>query len=684
MAWSLVGSTSNYSSTQDGTETVTLPGTPQEGDIVVVVAASDQADGGTPVDISTSGYTKWLTGNNFPRGVIGWKRLGASPDSSVAIERTNRAYNTCWAVQVWRGGDSSQPDAALVTASGGSGDPNSPSITTTSDDALVLSFGLLDDDSATLNNPPTGYSNAILQNANAAAGSSCTVMIASKEVATAGAENPGVWDTSHSDAWYAGTLALAIEASVALNGEDVEQAQEVSKPAIGHIHNLAGDDVEMEMRVTDLDWDALDSSYATIDDVTDITFDSAGAPSLTEQIGTVDLLAEDVEQSQEVTQPAVGQVHALQAADVEQNQEVTSPSIAQVHALAADDVEQSGDVSSPTISQAHSLTAADAEQAQEVSAPALGQAHALVASDVEGAQEVTQPSVGQAHALLAADVEQGQELSSPNVGQSHDLTGESVEQAGEVTRPEIGQAHALLANDAEQMQEVSSPSIAQVHALSATSIEQATEVSSPAIGQIHQLFAGSVEQAMAVSVPAIGQEHDLNGEDVEQAMEVTSPSIAQAHALKPVNVEQAQEVSMPVLVSITPERSWPSWLNERASRERREQARRRVEGRGRKAQRRFQIALEGAKKKRKPRQRVIRLAENIDELLERLGWEAKTPQIDRIVEEVDNTARLLEQMQKQRIDRRVTERLAALQQLIRDAIDEAEGVELLLLTLAAA
>jgi hypothetical protein len=212
VAWSLVTQTSGFVGTGSGTETASFPISVAEGDIVIVAAANDS---GPPTDgfIATSGYTAAETSNPSPAGVVGFKVMGATPDTGVVL---NQRFTTPspYVIQVWRGGDASQPDASFVSSSGSGSNADPPSITTLTDDALVFAFLLLDDDdSASSSSEPTGFSNELFGDTGRGFTSgSATVGVASREIASAGAYNPATFSHS-SDAWWSYTLALKPAAS---------------------------------------------------------------------------------------------------------------------------------------------------------------------------------------------------------------------------------------------------------------------------------------------------------------------------------------------------------------------------------------------------------------------------------------------------------------------------------------
>ena len=209
MAWSLVGQVAFQAS--DATDTTqSLPGTPQEGDIVLIGASCDAAI--TSAFISTSGYTSFEThdtGAN-PGNAFYWKIMGATPDTDITIAAAASTEFMACVLQVWRGVDTTTPnDVTPTVASSGAGMPDPPSITPTTNGCLIVAFGALDDDNvASEVGAPSGYSN-LLASDNSSNADNATSMIASMEQATAAAENPGAFtSTTGTDAWRATTVAL--------------------------------------------------------------------------------------------------------------------------------------------------------------------------------------------------------------------------------------------------------------------------------------------------------------------------------------------------------------------------------------------------------------------------------------------------------------------------------------------
>src|SRR3990167_10732011 len=156
MAFIKVNETTFTIAAGTGSESETLPGPPAAGDLVIIAMASDSTM--TSDGISTAGYQNIEYVNNAAPGhQVAYKVMGSTPDTTVTILQ-NGTSMAAGVIQVWRGQNPTVLDVASTVATGSSGDPDSPSITTSTGGALVFSVGLLDDDDAASGaSAPAGY-----------------------------------------------------------------------------------------------------------------------------------------------------------------------------------------------------------------------------------------------------------------------------------------------------------------------------------------------------------------------------------------------------------------------------------------------------------------------------------------------------------------------------------------------
>jgi len=217
MSWTLVGSTSGVvPKTGDTTQNFALPGTPLEDDIVIIALSCDSSLETYGVTSGQSYTDIFRATTNVPGYNLAYKVMGVTPDSTVNMQRAVDV--TAYAIQVWRGVDTSNvlDVTTPAVATGTSDSPDSPSITTVTDGALIFSFAFLDDDDATVSVTPTGYSNMVEGNTALGGVSGATVAFASKELASFGADDPSAWTLSN-DQWVAATIALRPAATGSVN-----------------------------------------------------------------------------------------------------------------------------------------------------------------------------------------------------------------------------------------------------------------------------------------------------------------------------------------------------------------------------------------------------------------------------------------------------------------------------------
>jgi hypothetical protein len=193
-----IGSSSGTNSGGGGFN-LSLPGGLQENDLVLGIACCDAGSVASP-----TGYTSISNGNiNSVQHTLSYKFMGGSPDTYFPVPSMSASSGVAAVVMVFRGVNTSTPlDTTTTTATGGSGDPDCPSITTVTDGAFVVAVGCLDDDAIT-SCTISGYSDVDFAGIVA-----ISAMMAYKNVATAGAENPAAFVTNGDDAWISFSVAL--------------------------------------------------------------------------------------------------------------------------------------------------------------------------------------------------------------------------------------------------------------------------------------------------------------------------------------------------------------------------------------------------------------------------------------------------------------------------------------------
>lgn len=190
MALSLVGQAEGVGALSTDL-TITLPGGTTTDDVVYLGVATGIVSDPT-FAMTTAGYTKLCDLSNVNTGTyanlaVFRKIMGATPDTTAVVTAVSLGY-LVGVVHVWRGADLATPeDATTTTAVAGSKNPDSPSITTVTANAIVLSFGAAGTDDTAVT-APTNYNNQGDINQTLQ-----TVAVASRLIVSAGAENPAAW-----------------------------------------------------------------------------------------------------------------------------------------------------------------------------------------------------------------------------------------------------------------------------------------------------------------------------------------------------------------------------------------------------------------------------------------------------------------------------------------------------------
>jgi hypothetical protein len=212
MAISHVG-TSVGSSGNTGTALgVNMPAGVQEGDVAYAImggsagaARTITEDSGTWTQLG--GGTLNATDTLVSSFALFRKVMGASPDASCACTASGNLTSRVGLIKVLRGVDTTTPEDATTTTATGidSPDPDPASITTVTDGAWVIAFvGSTQGGTYTF---PGDYGNTVSESA---ADNESSAAAADKLIATAGAEDPGIFDVGAggaADSWVAFTVA---------------------------------------------------------------------------------------------------------------------------------------------------------------------------------------------------------------------------------------------------------------------------------------------------------------------------------------------------------------------------------------------------------------------------------------------------------------------------------------------
>jgi hypothetical protein len=183
--------------TSSTTTSITLPTGLQPNDLVVICSVADSTTQTLP-----TGYTNGQNGSsNSTEYRWSYKFMGATPDTTA----TNLASSSAHIAFAFRGVDTASPldvvSPAISTNTTGMPDP--PSITTVTNNSVIVACGFLDDDAVA--SSVTAPSTYTLLNASQ---NGATVMAAYKTKTPAGADNPAAFGGSGTDSWVGATFAL--------------------------------------------------------------------------------------------------------------------------------------------------------------------------------------------------------------------------------------------------------------------------------------------------------------------------------------------------------------------------------------------------------------------------------------------------------------------------------------------
>lgn len=188
--------------------TVTLPAGIAQNDVVYGTGVNGGNVGDLDMAMVTTGYTEladlFVNDTNDTNLGLFRKVMGATPDSTAVF--SNLATNMVAVVEVLIGVDTGTPEDATTTTAAAASFPavNSPSITTVTANAWVISVGgTTEPDVPTA---PTNYINLIHVQ-----GVADNVMMATREIASPGAENPALYTGlagQSTDSWAAATVAV--------------------------------------------------------------------------------------------------------------------------------------------------------------------------------------------------------------------------------------------------------------------------------------------------------------------------------------------------------------------------------------------------------------------------------------------------------------------------------------------
>lgn len=179
-----------------------VPAGMQQGDLLLLWRTQAESE---TVNLP-SGYTNIAADTSgFFRGRVCYKMMGSTPDTSISLNSLVSSGAICMA---FRGVNTSSPldgtgsisEINLNSVSG----MNSPTITTTQPNSLVVILVGTYTTGLVTKTPPAGYETIIAQEVNISAGNGHVAAI--KKVAAAGTETPGSWTPT----WSGGSVTCLV------------------------------------------------------------------------------------------------------------------------------------------------------------------------------------------------------------------------------------------------------------------------------------------------------------------------------------------------------------------------------------------------------------------------------------------------------------------------------------------
>lgn len=207
MAITLVGSTTAQAGPgPHGALTFDISGMGvQEDDLLVALCI----ESGSNTWASETGWTDFP--NVASQGQVSrrlYYKLSGVSEGNPAFDAGSAFTGNYGIIAAFRGVDTTTPvEASTVGTEGESNSPNPPSVTTLTDGAWVVALESNDDNDNTSGSPyPTGYTG--IQYGDQTDGGGPGGGMAYKEIATAGAENPGTFSIANTEEWITDSLAL--------------------------------------------------------------------------------------------------------------------------------------------------------------------------------------------------------------------------------------------------------------------------------------------------------------------------------------------------------------------------------------------------------------------------------------------------------------------------------------------
>ncbi|WP_026775191.1 SdrD B-like domain-containing protein [Polaribacter sp. Hel_I_88] len=193
-----VGSNNNCSDNSVSTISVNVP----SGSVNDLLIASVSTDDDKTIDTPT-GWTLVRGGENDKTSIYVFSRLASNSEpNSYSFDISSGKKRMCAAILRYSGVNTTTPIEASNITTGDSDNPNPPSVTTVTNNTIVVNMIAIDKDQKPMSNPSGTSERIDIESDKHSMG------IADQKIATAGVVNPSSWSTDDDEKWVAITLAI--------------------------------------------------------------------------------------------------------------------------------------------------------------------------------------------------------------------------------------------------------------------------------------------------------------------------------------------------------------------------------------------------------------------------------------------------------------------------------------------
>lgn len=235
MAISLVGAETGVTTTAGALSvSVNVPVGTVNGDTMIMIHSGSSAESYT----TPSGWTvvagpRSTANTGSVPGMMCYRRTASSEPANYSPAGNGATVTRIAHIMTFRNVNATPIDATTTQASGAGAVADCAVITTVTNGALVLAIGLMDADATPNMVEPSGYTMIQATTLASAVSNGHRLAVASKIVATAGAEDPGAFTGTAVDEWGAMTVAIRPSAFVGTTSTAVITGNSATVSATG-------------------------------------------------------------------------------------------------------------------------------------------------------------------------------------------------------------------------------------------------------------------------------------------------------------------------------------------------------------------------------------------------------------------------------------------------------------------